>query len=201
MTTESDRSIARSAVLDDGSKGLSDGSFALRHVKCIADRRKFHRESKLKYEQTDSEVQVKRVMEQAKQNPLRNTTNPQENPVHNRANPEEFHVKRNLTKANSSVNSETNRIQSAFYSDDGEGLLLTQPPTSARTNFSADMLYRTVNNVSLLDSNSTMGNEEAEMAQKVKSANIWMGNAKFPNQKVSLNFFPIDETIIQLNFT
>lgn len=40
----------------------------------------------------------------------------------------------------------------------------------------------------------------SQVAAKVKSASIWAGNSKFPNQKVSVNFFPSDETIVQLNF-
>lgn len=40
----------------------------------------------------------------------------------------------------------------------------------------------------------------SEVAAKVKSASIWGGNSKFPNQKVSVNFFPGDETVVQLNF-
>ena len=39
-----------------------------------------------------------------------------------------------------------------------------------------------------------------EMALRVRSANIWLGNSKFPNQKVSLNFFPADRTVVELNF-
>lgn len=39
----------------------------------------------------------------------------------------------------------------------------------------------------------------SEMAQNVKGAHVWEGNAKFPNQEVSLNFIPIDETVVYLD--
>lgn len=40
----------------------------------------------------------------------------------------------------------------------------------------------------------------SEVALRVKSAHIWGKSAKFPNQKVSINLIPEDETIVELSF-